>query len=136
MVQRQHLHDHAPHGHAQNMRRPEAQRVHQADRIGGHVRQRVGRFSVEFPRQARIAIVEADDVEPCRNEGGDEVFRPLDHLGAEAADQDERRALRIAVPRHLQRDPVRENLTHASLRSWLHLAYPRGTGTTPARTRH
>jgi hypothetical protein len=95
----------------------EAQRIHQAHRIGGHVGQRVGRtphpISATAPR--RGCRRSRREIPP--DESRDHPVGPLDHLRAEAPDQDHGRPHGIAVPRHFQPYAVRQDLRHVALRS-------------------
>jgi hypothetical protein len=97
------------------MRGLDAEHVHQANRILGHVDQLVGRGDrdlqepqlQEFERgealaagQMRgfsdVAVVEADHAEAARGELAAEFVVPVDHLGAEPHDQQQRFRGRIA----------------------------------------
>src|SRR5690606_21492256 len=92
------LGDHAAHRGAHHVRGLPAERVHQPGRVLGHVLQEVGRGPagsggarvVEMGRQARVAVVEPDDVVPLLRELCAEPVVPVDELGAQPHDQKER----------------------------------------------
>ncbi len=100
------------------MRRLDAERIHQADRVLRHVAQLVGRgdrdlqeaqleqfdrgqalAAGEVAGLADVAVVEADDAKAARGELPAEIVVPQDHLGAEPHDQQHR--LRIGVAEDL-----------------------------------
>ena len=76
--------------------------VEQADAVGGHLGQRVGRGALVAPhylpegrdggaredrRAPDVAVVVADDVEAAAGEVGAEVLVPAEHLRAQAHDE-------------------------------------------------
>ncbi len=92
------------------MRGIDAQRVEEADGIGGHVVEAIRRLriagqcgphirwacDIQVRGEARIAIVESDDMECPAGELGAEVVVPRDQLGTEARDEQDGRVNRIA----------------------------------------
>ncbi len=97
------------------------QRIHQPDRVLGHVAQLVGRGDRDLQEAqlqqfdgaealaaghplgfADIAVVEADDAEPACGQLAAEIVVPMDHLGAQAHDQQQR--LGIGVAKNLVTD--------------------------------
>ncbi len=109
------LRDHAAHRRADDMGARDAERVHQPDRVGGHVLEQIGRGNavallalgdrragfggrppVDQRRLADVAIVVAHHPQAAFGERGAELVFPQDHLGAEAGDQQQRRIARSA----------------------------------------
>ena len=103
------LGDHAAHRRADQMRRFDAERIHQADHVQRHVVQLVGGLDrdlqeaqlEQFERRqplaagqlaglADVAIVEADDAESACGKLPAEIVVPMDHLGAQPHDQHHR----------------------------------------------
>ena len=97
------------------MRRLDAEHVHQADGVLGHVDQLVGcgHRDLQEPQLeqfergqalaagkvrgfADVAVVETDDAKAARGELAAELVVPMDHLGAEPHDQQQRFRSRIA----------------------------------------
>jgi hypothetical protein len=98
--------DHAAHGGADEMSGLDAEPIHKADCIFGHVDQLVGcgdgnsekaqlqefqwpqRLAADqFARLADVAVVEADDAKAARGELPAEFVTLVGHLGAEPHDQ-------------------------------------------------
>jgi hypothetical protein len=75
--------------------------VEQRQHIGHHVEEQVAlaRFPtpLEVLRAARIPVVEADDVAPCRRERVAEALGPLDPLGAMPHDEQHSGGLRVST---------------------------------------
>jgi orotidine-5'-phosphate decarboxylase len=93
--------------------------IHQADRVRGHVRQRVARGdgvaqklqerrrrSLQVGRAADVAVVKAHHVQAARRKLCAEVLLPGDHLRAEAHDQQRRRIGRVAEGLVAEGDPL------------------------------
>jgi len=76
------------------VRPADAQRRHEVDNVGRHVRQ--GVLLAQLARFSHIAIVEDEHLQTRRNECCDERISPLDHLGAKTSDQNEGGIRRIA----------------------------------------
>jgi hypothetical protein len=99
--QRHFLRNHAAHGRPDQVRRLDAERIHQPDSVFCHVDQLVGcghgnpekpelqqlerrqtLAACEMARLADVAIVEPDDAKAVRGELLTERIVPVDHLGA------------------------------------------------------
>src|SRR5436309_843207 len=106
-MDRQLLRDRGTHGGADHVRAFDADGIEQADRVGRHVMQSVGRLdrlpdkrifqelrqrrrlAIHLSRFADVAIVEADDVESALRQSRAKPLIPQDHLRAKAHDEEE-----------------------------------------------
>jgi hypothetical protein len=86
------------------VRRTQAQAIHEADHIVGHVAQVIprsrfaeellqgrGRGNLGEERPARVTVVQRDHAQAPLDQAGDERFRPIDQLQPQADDEDDRR---------------------------------------------
>ena len=108
------LRDHAAHRGADQMRRFDAEHIHQADHVERHVVDLVGGLdrdlqetqleqfdrrqalaAAQLARLADVAIVEPDDAKSACRKLPAEIVVPMDHLGAQPHDQHHR--LRIGL---------------------------------------
>ena len=120
MLDRDQLRDEPAHRRADDVRRRDVERIEYAGGVVGQVVERVRRLRVarvcggdvgrprglHLGREAGVAIVVADDVEPALDQLIDEALIPRDELGAEAHDQQQRPALRVPVGLVLELDAV------------------------------
>jgi hypothetical protein len=114
MIDRQQLGDHAAHRCADNMGGADTKCIEDARGVVGHVLEGIGCMqgdmqevmhhvaqaprgfcTLDFRRQANIAIIEANDIVASLDERITEVRRPGNHLRAEAHDQQDRVAARV-----------------------------------------
>jgi hypothetical protein len=116
------LRDHPPHRGADDVGGVDAEVVHQADRVGGHVAEQVGGAAaaaehhvdpgrhpsrLDLGRAADVAVVEADDAEAALGQGRAEFLVPGQHLRGQAHHQQQRLAGGVAHLLLGELDPVR-----------------------------
>jgi len=90
MTDRDRLADYAAHGCATNMRLADPEDLEKARRVVGHIIERIGASVVTLRGEARIPIVEPDDVMTPVREVLAEAVIPVDQLARKPADQKER----------------------------------------------
>ena len=110
MVQRQQLGDEPAHRRPDDVRRGDAQRIQQAGGVVRHIVQGVG--VLDPGRQARVAIVEPDNVKTVAGEKRAEVFIPAEELAAQPADQQHRLRFWVAERLVLDLDSVGADSGH------------------------
>ena len=136
MVDRHQLGDHAAHRGADNVGAADAERVHEADRIVGHVIERIGnvrylpggdlrqqrarlgrRPAREVGRLTDVAVVEPHDAESPGRQAFAQRLWPENELGRQAHDHENERIAVTAEGLVFDIDSVRSCLRHGSLGS-------------------
>jgi len=135
--------DHAAHRRPDQMRRMDAEYIHQADHVLGHVTQLVGRRDrdlqepqlEQFERGqvlaagqlaglADVAIVEPDNAKPARRKQPAKIVVPMDHLGAQPHDQQHRLGPGVAEDLVTQVDTVGVGDLRRLMGEYVHLGFP------------
>ena len=85
------LYNHASHGHSCDMGRCNAKMVEKANKISGHISNRIGGPLGGDVRKVAgetdITVVKEDQIMPIQNQLVEQGLAPLNHLCAQSADQ-------------------------------------------------